>query len=101
MPVELKNNQQESPEEQYQIRVEKIKKMNELGVDAWPSFKPTNAISSDVINEFVDEQASRVYDIAGRVITMRKHGKAAFVTIQDGAGRIQVYVRRCCWRASF
>src|SRR5439155_6438938 len=32
--------------------------------------------------------------IAGRLVSMRVMGKAAFAHIQDGSGRIQVYVRR-------
>jgi lysyl-tRNA synthetase class 2 len=91
--MELKNNQHETPEEQYQVRVEKVEKMRELGIDPWPTFKPTNATSNDVITEFVDEKESRIYEVAGRILTMRKHGKAAFITLQDGAGKIQVYLR--------
>ena len=32
--------------------------------------------------------------VAGRIITRRIMGKASFATVQDGAGRIQVYIRR-------
>jgi len=91
--MELKNNLQESPEEQYQVRVDKVTKMRELGIDPWPAFKPTNATSADLINEFVDEKESRMYEIVGRILTIRKHGKAAFITLQDNAGKIQVYLR--------
>jgi lysyl-tRNA synthetase class 2 len=91
--MELKNNQHESPEEQYQVRVAKVKKIYELGLDPWPGHKPTNATSSDVIDEFVDEKESREYQIVGRILTSRKHGKAAFLTVQDSVGKIQIYVR--------
>ena len=32
--------------------------------------------------------------IAGRVMTQRGHGKASFLTLSDGDGRLQVYVRQ-------
>jgi lysyl-tRNA synthetase class 2 len=32
--------------------------------------------------------------IAGRVMTQRGHGKASFLTLSDGEGRLQVYVRQ-------
>lgn len=91
--MELKNNQHETPEQQYQVRVEKVEKMREMGIDPWPTFKQIDAISSDVITEFVEEKESRVYKVAGRILTIRKHGKAAFITLQDAGGKIQVYLR--------
>lgn len=91
--MELKNNSHELPEEQYQVRVEKVKKMQELGIDPWPAFKEINATSAEVKNEFSDEAESRDYEVAGRILTSRMHGKAGFITIQDEAGKIQLYLR--------
>ncbi len=34
------------------------------------------------------------YTIAGRIMALRKFGKAAFLHIQDPSGRIQIYVKR-------
>ena len=92
--MELKHSAPEAPEQQYEVRVEKIGKMTELGIDPWPASKSINATCADVITEFSDEQPStKQYAIAGRILTIRKHGKAAFVTIQDASGRVQLYVR--------
>ncbi len=91
--MELKNNSPELPEEQYQVRVEKVKKMQEQGINPWPASKATNATSADVKHEFSDLQDSREYEVAGRILTSRMHGKAGFVTIQDEAGKIQLYLR--------
>ena len=35
-----------------------------------------------------------VYTIAGRIMFLRKMGKASFLQIQDESGRLQVYVKR-------
>jgi len=40
------------------------------------------------------EENGHSYRVAGRIMSMRKFGKAAFFHIQDETGRIQVYARR-------
>ena len=40
------------------------------------------------------EELDTEYSIAGRIMARRDFGKAAFLQIQDGSGRIQVYVAR-------
>lgn len=40
------------------------------------------------------EQDAGSYRIAGRVMSLRKFGKAAFFHIQDESGRIQIYARK-------
>jgi len=91
--MELKNGSHELPEEQYQVRVEKVEKMRALGIDPWPASKEINATSTDVHHEFSDLNTSREYEVAGRILTVRMHGKAGFVTIQDAEGKLQLYLR--------
>jgi lysyl-tRNA synthetase class 2 len=83
----------QNTDEQYLVRVEKVQKMADAGIDAWPTFKSTDAISSQVFSEFAEDKQSRLYQIAGRILTIRKHGKAAFITIQDEAGQLQAYIK--------
>jgi lysyl-tRNA synthetase class 2 len=40
------------------------------------------------------EQDGGLYRVAGRIMSLRKFGKAAFFHIQDESGRIQVYARK-------
>ena len=40
------------------------------------------------------EKDSGLYRVAGRIMSMRKFGKAAFFHMQDDSGRIQIYARR-------
>jgi len=87
------NNINEHVEEQYEVRVAKLEKMQEMGIDPWPAYKNLNATSTDVVDEFVDDVESREYTIAGRILTMREHGKTVFATLQDDTGKIQVYIR--------
>lgn len=81
-----------SREQEFQIRSEKIKTLQELGIAPWPERKEVNAQASWVLSQF-SEDNSALYALAGRVMTMRSHGKTAFFTIQDSSGRMQVYLR--------
>ncbi len=83
-----------TPSEEHQIRVEKVAALREAGLKAWPEFKPLNATTQDVIDEFEQDSESRMYEIAGRLVSRRGHGKTAFGHIQDPSGKIQIYIRK-------
>ena len=84
---------EQTPEAEYEVRVEKVAKMRELGVEPWPSYKKVNATTAAVKVEYKDEEQSRRYEVAGRIMTMRLHGKTAFFHIQDQHDRLQIYLR--------
>jgi lysyl-tRNA synthetase class 2 len=76
--------------------------MIEFGVQPYAFAWDVRDYSTDVVRQFedaepgsaeVDPQRQEV-SIAGRVLTKRVMGKAAFFTVQDAQGTIQVYVRR-------
>lgn len=48
--------------------------------------------SVDILNHF-EELEEKEVSIVGRIMLIRGHGKASFLTIQDSEGRIQAYVR--------
>ncbi|MBU1567508.1 MAG: lysine--tRNA ligase [Proteobacteria bacterium] len=80
-------------------RKEKADSLAELGVKLYiNSFKPANSIE-ELLPRGTDLQAQEaepggsIYSVAGRVMAMRKFGKAAFCTITDSSGQIQVYVK--------
>lgn len=83
-----------TPSEEHQVRIEKVAAMKEAGLKAWPEFKPINATTQDVKNEFQEDHESRVYEIAGRLMSLRGHGKTMFGHIQDPSGTLQIYVRK-------
>ncbi|NQW30321.1 MAG: lysine--tRNA ligase [Ignavibacteria bacterium] len=77
-------------------RREELSKLRELGVNPYPSSYTKSHNSSDVLSQFSDEDASALSDIsiAGRIVAVRKMGKATFCHIQDEAGKIQVYLKK-------
>ena len=81
-----------------QQRRQKLKEIRELGVEPYPhKYEPTHS-TADIHKDFGDVQETpdetQTVRIAGRIMTKRDHGKSSFAHLQDGEGRIQIYVRR-------
>ena len=75
------------------VRHEKLEQIKELGVNPYPfSFARTH-FAAEVIKKF-DADLHQQVKIAGRLMAVRKHGKAAFCNIMDSSGRIQIYIRK-------
>ena len=85
---------EEQLSEQRQIRREKLQSLRDAGRD--PFLQETwdvSAHSMDIKNGF-DAFDGKDVSIAGRIMSKRIMGKAAFIDIQDKQGRIQCYVKR-------
>jgi lysyl-tRNA synthetase, class II len=96
---ELEKSQTDDSE-QVEVRRQKFVKLQDAGHCPYPNdFRP-NFTSSDVVSQFghlADEElvsARREVKLAGRIVGIRKMGKAAFFHVQDRRGRIQVYARQ-------
>ncbi|PKN44923.1 MAG: lysine--tRNA ligase, partial [Deltaproteobacteria bacterium HGW-Deltaproteobacteria-16] len=78
-------------------RRQKAQELADLGVNLYANdFRPTHRIS-DILakNDNPDAPLEEgVKSVAGRIMALRKFGKAAFLHIQDESGRIQIYVKR-------
>ena len=79
--------------EEHHIRVEKVKKLREQGIEPWPEFKEVPNTAVQVLTEF-KEESERSYAVAGRVMVLRWHGKSAFAKIQDRSGCLQIYFKQ-------
>ena len=81
-------------------RRQKADELADLGVNLYSNtFRPCNSIRDLLImdSEITDEtepDQGESYTIAGRLMFMRKMGKASFINLQDESGRIQIYVKR-------
>ena len=76
-------------------RRESLQELRQMGIDPYPAAEyPTNAFSTDIRDNFRDEDEPRQVCIAGRMMSRRVMGKASFAEIQDSKGRIQVYISR-------
>ncbi len=75
------------------FRLEKLEKLRENGVNPYPYSYSISHKSEDILKNEKQLEGETV-TIAGRLMSLRKMGKASFCNIQDEAGRIQIYVRR-------
>ena len=68
--------------------------------NAYPNDFRRNALAADVLRDFGDvtvevlEQDPPRFSLAGRIMTRRVMGKAAFTHVKDMSGSIQLYVKR-------
>ena len=79
-------------------RREKLNKLRELGVDPWgEKYNRTDTTetckekSQGKTNEELEANPINV-NVAGRVMFLRKMGKASFLNLQDKFGKIQAYI---------
>ena len=80
--------------EQARIRREKLGKLTAEGQDPFRKTKfSVTARSGEVKGDFSAWEGKEV-SVAGRLMSRRVMGKASFSHIQDGEGRIQIYVTR-------
>ena len=87
------------PEEQkslnqiIKIRKEKLEKIISKGINPFPpSFKPSHESNEILLNFKKYENKSVI--LAGRIVSIRKMGKASFFHIQDTAGKIQIFIKK-------
>ena len=95
MSEEKKNPQQEEPSlsELLQIRRAKLKELQDAGEDPFQQTRfPVTAHSTEIRENF-EAMEGQIKAIAGRLMSKRGMGKAVFCDLQDGQGRIQIYVR--------
>lgn len=78
--------------QEHEIRIQKVLKMREMGIEPWPAVKKTTMTARQAVETFV-EGDTKNYELVGRVVAIRLHGKAAFAHVQDETGKIQVYIK--------
>jgi len=75
------------------VRREKLAQIKELGVNPFTySFNRTHN-AEDVLQNF-ETMENQTVSLAGRIMAVRRMGKASFAHIMDANARIQIYVRK-------
>jgi lysyl-tRNA synthetase class 2 len=83
--------------EQEIIRREKLTKLSEAGINAFPApLFPVSHYSEAIKNTFSEETKDSFTQVcvAGRVMSINDKGKVFFIKIQDAQGVFQLYVKR-------
>lgn len=87
---------QHSRNDQEQRRFEELHELRSRGIDPYPHVFERTHSSLEIHSHYSDEHPETFSDVsvAGRIMAIRKMGKATFATIQDQQGRIQIYVKQ-------
>ena len=85
--------------EQMEVRLEKRKKLEDLGSNPYKNgYKPNTTFNyltekyGEIAKDDIGETPT--YKVAGRVMMVRDFGKAAFLQCDDGSSRFQLYVKK-------
>jgi len=87
-------------QELYQQRLSSAEKWRQLGVSPWGNgFKPSHTLAEvaarcEGVGAKALEEKAELYRVAGRVVSLRSFGKAAFVVLADRSGRLQLHVKK-------
>ncbi len=82
--------------EQEIIRRQKLEDLQKQGINPYPAelFEITHSSKYILENFETKPEELKAISFAGRIISIRDMGKAAFTVLQDSVGKIQVYVKR-------
>jgi lysyl-tRNA synthetase class 2 len=81
---------------------ERLKKLEDLsrdGIDPYPSTFPVTHQAGELTSSYASADDAMLASVeavalAGRVLSLRGHGKASFAHLKDRTGKIQIYVRQ-------
>ena len=83
-----------------EIRVQKLKDIEALGYNPYPTFYRYTHTVDKLVAEYSPKTAEELtldtkpVRVSGRVLANRPFGKAGFLSISDNGGRVQVYIKK-------
>lgn len=82
-----------SENEIQKVRLQKLQELKDIGINPYGERYPRSNTCQQIKDNF-DEFENEDVILAGRIMAIRGHGKAAFFDIQDDSGKIQVYIKK-------
>ena len=76
-----------------QRRHQELSELKKKGIEPFAYSYDVNSDSDNIKTNFKEDE-KRIVRIAGRIMAIRRMGKASFAHIQDYAGRIQIYLKK-------
>ena len=84
----------------YKLRRDKLKQIEALGQQAYPTQYAFNHTIPAILAEYSQQSAEQLENprvdvrIAGRIMAIRLMGKAGFAHLQQGGQKLQIYVKK-------
>lgn len=73
-------------------RLRKLDELKKLGINPYPA-KTYRELPLSEVNESFDKLEGQTKIVAGRIQSIRKFGKIAFIVIKDESGELQIFLR--------
>ncbi len=73
-------------------RLKKLESIKQLGVNPYPAKSNKTHQVIQIVDEF-EKLKGKTVTIAGRVMSIRKFGKLAFIVVRDMTGQVQLFVK--------
>jgi lysyl-tRNA synthetase, class II len=75
-------------------RREELDNLKKSGIDPYPYEFERSDFSHEILESYRDDAPQRTVSVAGRIMSIRRMGKASFCHIQDSKGKIQLYLKK-------
>lgn len=77
-------------------RLEELTLLEGNGINAYPYYFDKTHTTIEILSNFKDESPEELAEVAvaGRIMSIRKMGKASFFHILDEVGKIQIYLKK-------
>lgn len=76
-----------------QRRLDELSELQKKNVLPFAYCFDVNSYSTDIINSYTEGEETNV-KVAGRIVALRRMGKASFAHIRDFKGKIQIYLKK-------
>lgn len=73
-------------------RLRKLDELRALGVNPYPARATRTHVVNQITQDFESLEGTTV-TVAGRILSIRKFGKLAFIVIRDMSGQVQLFIR--------
>jgi len=75
-------------------RREELDNLKNSGVNPYPYEFDRSDFSNGILESYKEDAPRRTVSVAGRIMSIRRMGKASFCHIQDSHGKIQIYLKK-------
>lgn len=73
-------------------RIRKLEKLRSLGYDPYPARASRTVMTADIVADF-DAYSGKTETVFGRIKSIRKFGKIAFIVLRDSSGVMQLFLQ--------
>ena len=87
------SDNQKSLKQIMDFRIEKLDALSKSGINPYPEKFDVTHTNAEIKENYIKYEGIDVI-VAGRIMAIRKMGKASFMQMMDSSGRIQIFIRK-------